>query len=982
MKYTHYKNRFSSKSGGVSHLSGSWDEVKKLLLNKSSWVTFHATTKDQYKDAKEKFDGIVFAEMKPNQPRTADNVISFYAIVLDIDNGSTYAEVREDLKEFEYVLYSTGGTGLKSGDNFRVVLPLQYPMSASDWKNYNASLTKRFPYSDECFKKGIQIQYLPVLNTAYKDKFIVEYHSGRHFDHTNINDLPYVENLSLENVVSGILFDDAVFSDSELRELGQAIIDHQFGQLGYEERRLLAQRLKHIGMNDFDAVQVLDRVSQQGFTTPNQTLVSSANPAYAHPEGLYKHLPKGSRIPALERRIVRSVKPSEVSESLVHEPVYTGEWTLQQDIYVQDNDGTWQKIAGEYLSDIADQMVLSDGINLIISDVATGKSHYFANKNLKNFLFVAPLTSIVDSLSDTNSLTDGKVGTWNQIESIIREKDKSKFSNITLVVDECHGLVCDYGYKGKVINQLISCFQYFKSVILMSGTVEPDYFSSIDFDRVYRVRKESYAKKILKTYVCDHVQPVVVDMLNQSTNKAIVLINDKALCETISKDFCVRNSIVIHSDNKHTKDVQEFFKTGSMGEYQVAIGTNSIVEGVSVTDLEEEFDIFIVGDCSPDRIEQFCNRPRSVVKAKNVYHFIQRRGLEQIDSFDREQVIEDTKDLTVLLGNVLDTIKTPELKSSFKKQFSREFSGDFVYFADDKFHVSYTSIDYDYGKNRDSYFRNDFSLFTKKMLAYGFIIHQPIFVTGCVQAGRLIGQVRKVVKEKIEAKRKEELKGLIRDVVAGTLKCDETVSDLYISTYESCLKLVAKGLLVDEIPKAITGFISDEFFFTKAHSDADHVDTGHTIREMIVAEIADRFELTGEEIRSIADKVVLKVLDEYFQGDVDRMCQHRSWSGLVNICATDNTCGTNILIKENLSVVSKSSKAARQILERYILLDKSKSKNKIRVTPILALSQTGLTFKPLKVDIPVTQQPNQAVEALKDQLSMRNKMGVLLDRRI
>lgn len=985
MKYTHYKNRFSSKSGGVSHLSGSWDGVKKLLLNKSSWVTFHATTKEQYKEAKEKFDGIVFAEMKPNQPRTADNVISFYAIVLDIDSGSTYDAVREDLKEFEYVLYSTGGTGLKSGDNFRVVLPLKSSMPASEWKNYNTSLTERFPYSDECFKKGIQIQYLPVLNTAYKDKFIVEYHSGRHFDYTNTNDLPYVENLSLENIVSGILFDDAVFSDTELQELGQAIIDHQTGQLGYEERRLLAQRLKHVGMNDFDAVQVLDRVSQPGFTTPNQTLVSSANPTYAHPEGLYKHLPKGTRIAALERRIVRSVKPSEVSESLVHEPIYTGEWTLQQDRYEQDASGQWRKIAGEYLSDIADQMVLSDGINLIISDVATGKSHYFTRADLKNVLVVAPLTSIVDSLSDTNSLTDGKVGTWNQIESIIREKDKSKFKDITLVVDECHGLYCDFNYKHEVINRLISCFKYFKSVILMSGTVRPDYFSSITFDRVYRVRKESHAKKTVKTYFCTKKDDLLVNHVNNSTNKTIVLVNDKALCESFAQHI-TRRTLVVTADVKNTPDVQRFFKSGMMDNYDVVIGTNSIVEGLSINDVCENVDVVVWGDIDPARIEQFTNRFRSVVKNKFVWRFVDRCPVEVIEDYEHVEVVEDAKNFTVHLEQTLKLINTPSLRKSFLKQFRTDMSMDMVYYHDDKFCVSYTSIDYEYSNHRNNQFCNDFALFAAQMAKYDFDVLHPSFIDGDEESADKIKEAKMLVKATQKAEREDTLKNLISDIENGTIKGEKDSSELYSTTYGSMMKLVAKGLDSKDQVKAIQGYMVDDAFFAKAHADADHVDTGHTIRELIVAEVAHRSELTSEEIRSIADKVVSKVLNEYFGGDVSRMLKSRSWGGLVVKGVSGSTCGTNLLNKEILNATVTSSKAAKQILERYILLDKSKMKsvkgNKIRITPIIALSQTGLTFKPMRVDLPVTPQPNQAVEELKEQLSMRNKMGVLLGRRI
>ncbi|MFU0912081.1 hypothetical protein [Kluyvera intermedia] len=226
MKYTHYKNRFSSSKGGVSHLSGEWSDIVDLITDKSQWRTFNADTKEKYDNAKAQFDAIVMADMVPNMPRTADNVIAFYAIVLDIDDGATYQEVRNDLKDYEYVMYSSGGTGIKKGDRFRVILPLNTPMAAREWKNYNTSFTERFPYSDECFKKGIQIQYLPTLNSLYEDKFIAEHHAGKWFDYQNPEDLPYVENRSIESIVKNVVFDEAQFTSDEYLDLAKVTCPH------------------------------------------------------------------------------------------------------------------------------------------------------------------------------------------------------------------------------------------------------------------------------------------------------------------------------------------------------------------------------------------------------------------------------------------------------------------------------------------------------------------------------------------------------------------------------------------------------------------------------------------------------------------------------------------------------------------------------------------------------------------------------------
>ncbi len=579
MKYTVYKNRFSSKSNGIIHNDGSWDDIVDNVVDKSKWDKFNATTVSIYATEKKQFNAIVMAEMRPNMPRTADNVIAFHAIILDIDDGATYDDVRNDLRDYEYVLYSSGGTGLKTGDRFRVILPLNVPMPAHDWKKYNTSLSERFSYSDECFKKGIQIQYLPVLNTAFADQFIGEHHEGRCFDYQMPNDLPFIENRSIESIVKNVVFDELQFSDIEMQELARAIVDHQSGQLGYEERRILAQRLKCIGMNDFDIVQVLNQVSKPGFSRSNDDVVKGANAAYARPEGLYKNVAKGVRIPAIERRIVRSVASHTVSlKQPQPQSKYDGEWFLEQD---------------EYISDISHEMDFNSGINLLIADVGTGKTvHWTKQKNVK---FVAPLTSIVDSMSDTNSLTKGNVGTWNQIEGIINTKDKSIFKNTTLVVDECHGLFVDYGYKSRTINRLINAFCEFKSVILMSGTVEADHFSSIEFNKVYRVHKPSQAQKFIRTVFCTKKDDVVINHINSLTNKTIVLMNNKDLCE-VTAGRINRKSLVVNADVKKTPEVQTFFKNKTMGSLEVIIGTNSIVEGLSIEDELTDVDIVIWGN--------------------------------------------------------------------------------------------------------------------------------------------------------------------------------------------------------------------------------------------------------------------------------------------------------------------------------------------------------------------------------------------------
>ena len=47
----------------------------------------------------------------------------------------------------------------------------------------------------------------------------------------------------------------------------------------------------------------------------------------------------------------------------------------------------------EYITDVADEMDLQDGINLVIADVGTGKSYYFSKQT--NTAFAAPLVFLL-----------------------------------------------------------------------------------------------------------------------------------------------------------------------------------------------------------------------------------------------------------------------------------------------------------------------------------------------------------------------------------------------------------------------------------------------------------------------------------------------------------------------------------------------------------------------------------------------------------
>ncbi|EKN5093119.1 hypothetical protein DYG63_06570 [Yersinia enterocolitica] len=961
MKITAFENRYASDNDAVKekaaakgqrvantlHQDIEWTGFVEGIIYKDGWKTFTATDKTSYDRCKQGFDGFVFGEMQPGKPRSSENVVAFHAIVLDIDGGATVSEVQEDLKQYEYVMYSSGGTGIKEGDRFRVVMPLHSTLTPYEWKYYASSLNERFPYSDQSFRKSLQIQYFPMLNTVHADKFIANHHVGKWID--PINDIPYVPTLSLETIASTTTWSDLDFTSDEMGELAQSITEHCCNQLGYEDRRILANRLKLIGMDWFTSKTVLDAVARPGATNTSEQIWNGADVAYARVEGLYKNVAKGIRIPAIDRRIVHAVQ---VITHIQFEAKYDGDWILTEN---------------EYLSDYVDLMDFSTGISLLISSVGTGKTKYWSSR--KNIKFVAPLTSIVESISDTNNLMLGHVGTWNQIESIINVKDKSIFKDMTLVVDEAHGLICDYSYKSKLINRLISAFGAFKSVVLMSGTVEAEYFSSINFSKVYRLRKPSKAQKNLYPIFCTNKDASIVQHINMLTNRTIVLVNDKKLCKIIQNRI-ERKSLIVHADVKNTNAIRRFFKSGQMNDYEVIIGTNSIVEGLSIEDELDSVDVVIWDDLDPDRIEQFTNRFRNVSTAKNVWYFVDKRTVEEIEEYSRDAVFDDAKVLCESLQRGYDRIQTEAFRCSFIKQFRGDMAQDMVYFRHGKFYVSSTSVDYDYFCYRAQLCRNDFNVFSQRLQGFGFNVFSPRMEDGDVQSAEQIREEKRIIAEANKKERDMKLDALSADIQNNCVQLGQ-YGDLYDSTHGSVQKLVAKGMAWKDATAVIEGYKQDEAFFALCHADADFIPTGTTIRELISTEAQKVLHkggfITSADANRIANLVVQRVAAEY-AGGTGRLLKTRSWASDVEKCNAPLSNDLNNRNDQALHIQVKQNRS-RAVLNRCVRIGKSCTQRiggkVVSGYRIEALSHTGIQFSQQNSYV---TPANPAIEVLKDQL--------------
>lgn len=657
----------------------------------------------------------------------------------------------------------------------------------------------------------------------------------------------------------------------------------------------------------------------------------------------------------LNGTVIDRVLANALREEMNQGSKYNGEWTLEPN---------------QYISCVFHKMDLTSGVNLVNSSVGTGKTTQFIQEanpetNQKarakpGYIVLVPLTSIRLSFEGDNDVFSTGICTWNQIETILKHSNKKYFADKTLVIDEVHGFFLDYGYKANVINRLIASFPLFKSVIMMSGTATPNDFSGIEFNKVYKIYKPSEARKVISTVVSTRVQDLVLNQLNSSKRKTIVLLNDKAQCEALNQ-MCTRAGLVVNADKKSNYDVVELYVSGQM-KVEVLYGTYSIVEGLSIENQLEEVDIVIVGDEHPARIEQFTNRFRKISNLKNVTYYVNRREVVEVGIFNRAEVVADAKVMKELLQTTYEALQTEEAKYSFTSQYRKDIAGSMVYFHEGKFEVSFTGIDYAYSEHKTREYANDFSLLSAELKNYGFIVQPLRFEEGDGENNAVIADTAKRLKEEAVEAENEIIEEYLSDAINGTLKPVEEATELYTVIDQSVEKLLARGLHKDDFESLVKGFIDDRSFFYRAHMDADYYPTGNTIREMIVNMVAGRTKLDAFAIRDIADAIIQKVLKEYFAGHTELMLKHPMWSKCVTMTST--------------GLESSSSKGAKSIVERYITLGKGKVESvkgvKVRLCEVVHLSLTGLRFtRPaFTPTIPVADhvESRQSLEGIKAKL--------------
>lgn len=882
IRFTHFKNFWASDAndkGGVNHLSGTWDE---LINDFMIWNDFTCTNTTDYTGFKNNFNTVIWGEMVRGEKRHANHVIAMYVLPLDIDDGATYDEVRELLKDYEYFLYSTSSTGLKSGDRFRVLLPLNEPISRDEWFLYSDALKVRFRMSDDSFAKSLQLQNMCYRNTVYQDQFIMERHHGKWFSmKEELIPLPAAVSAKVSFVRDvNYVRDNTYTSSDEIEELINLITDNGMVSDNHDLVFKLSHTLRHLGLHDQDIINVLSRCTLY-HDAPK--IVSELKQPYFSMFSIFEFIKKGSYPSILKK------------------------FTVEEDIESEntDYDQVFDLAQDEYITDINSQLKFTDGFNLLIADVGTGKTETAIRNKC---YFLSPLKSIVSSVNANPKLSDECiVMTWNGFNTAF---DAGTVDHtMTVYVDEAHILIHDYSYRSPVFNQFIRNLRRCKRVVFMSGTVRKENFIGIEFERCIRVSKRSKCEKIFKTYICQNRNDILRKIVDETKNKVIVLLNKKTKAMTISEKLIGKKSIIVNSDTTDDEAVIKMFQDKEMGDIDVIFCTNTMREGQSIEDELDEAEIVIWDNLNPDLIEQMVNRFRNI-KVRKIVHYIIQAKLEEPDDepeLNVESLIQGAKQYAEIQNATQKIITDPVILQSIRNEYSQELKGQSIsYFSNDGlFDVNYLKIASDVMFSTTKELNTDFNRFAQALCAYSYQVHPPLLLHGNGTISRTISQEERHLKQSIEADRIESLYDLKNDIIEHTTKSDMSDNETYSSAYTGIVNLLEKGgLHKSDMIKIVDGLMMNPDYIRLCWLDSEYNYTGNSIRDLIKNQIKYKSGtdlVSVNDVQTLSESIVSKVLHDFFKGDREAMALNPEWKSEVILNGNE----LEIINKRHVAVLRK-----------------------------------------------------------------------------
>ena len=306
-----------------------------------------------------------------------------------------------------------------------------------------------------------------------------------------------------------------------------------------------------------------------------------------------------------------------------------------------------------------------------------------------------------DELNQQNGLV--VVATYDKMEAIVSKLSIAQRKSTLLVVDECHKLYAAGSYRDDAINSIIFRINHkkgFRTVLFLTATFTDHCWETLKLplDYIYKVDLEEVGlKRSLEMLLIDKGNqfsfiPFVIERLKKMQEqgirkKIIIRLNNRTKCERVAallERFHNAHTLTIHSKNKDTTEVQNFFTAQKIpSDVDVVFCTSIMDEAVNINNLNDELDsVFVIGtDAHPEELVQFLGRLRKTAvpcfmvnhTGIELNHIVDMHALKQKKLEKNERFINRLTEIANLLSELMDDYDLDidevgeEVKSIYKR---------------------------------------------------------------------------------------------------------------------------------------------------------------------------------------------------------------------------------------------------------------------------------------------------------------------------
>lgn len=867
----------------------------------------------KYKDtnfipATDQQGNIYYVDGKTVPKRCAENVETWTMLPLDLDENLTIQSAEKLYEDHEFVL-STSFNHTEEHHKFHIFMFLKEPVSAADFDARTDAIKEFIGGADLSSISKSQGFFLPSCSEENKDIAQVFHSKGEPLDLMSFPiNKPKPIDLTKRLAKRDIEVNITSLPDAARNYLNEFISEKLWSKGHHSDIRAMAASLKSFNYPEHEAIELLKSfkscVSNENVESP--TYYDGIEAKYGH-IGVLINLFKDHFVYSefdikKFNRLAGIVKLSTIKGDLsVFEPENIQEILLSNRSFLEstETEGLVEFENFEQLNKLSKVLTDNDfplGITYLNSPTNSGKTYMFINTLTGMRILLVPTKALVDQVAKEKGIAKCYEGfpfpigepavvmTYDQIGNFIKlvNEGKIKRQEYDLFVDEAHNLYTSYSYRKYTMNKVYNAFQnkLFRKVVLMSGTLKPEFLPKLKVKKQINVVREEPEKQVCHIIKTNDWQQFIRIKV-KINGKTIILLNDKKLAEEMANYFNEQGikSQVLHTDNQEDYENQLLLLKEEMGSnIKVLFMTQLGVEGLNFNDEDIE-QIIAVGHHKSATLEQLTNRAR---KRKPKLYVTRSLNTEEdgfLSQIDIKAALHDASLFVTAHNSVIgrldgkpknDIIKT--LKTLLEPMPS--YISDSVIFNEytQQFEVSNLGIGsaaYEIDGRNESY---NAQLFDKHMSEYHFEVTRET-----IEYKDL-----KLSKEINKSKRKKEAKE-IEDNQLGYLKAmaDKVESVESLRYFANAISkggypellgfkdefeksaILANHYALDDVMELMVDHIKDKKAFDHAMEYAKQTKQGSPYRDYFESVITIGQRYFDSEIEDIFNKGTLQLNEKY-----------------------------------------------------------------------------------------------------------------------